>query len=247
MGNPAGVCVLPTAISVSDMQAIARELNQPETAFLLGDGNSYAIRWFSPEVEVELCGHATLASAQILWNEGWAAPDQEIVFTSPHERLIAWRGRDGAIWLSFPVLSGVADTPPKDVLASINRTPVAAARHADRWLFEFATAADVRAITPDFAALRETGIRSLIVTAPSDIAPYQIISRNFAPIVGVNEDQVTGMAHTCLAPHWRSRLGDEILCWQNSKRGGVVTTRCRDDRVELGGRACIEVRGEWIA
>jgi predicted PhzF superfamily epimerase YddE/YHI9 len=247
MGNPAGVCVLPAAISTSEMQAIARELNQPETAFLLGNGSSYAVRWFSPEVEVKLCGHATLASAQVLWSEGWAARGQEITFTSPHDRLVAKRGEDGAIWLDFPGLPGIPEAPPEDVVATIDRAPIAAARHGDRWLFEFETAQDVRDIKPDFVALRKTGVRSLIVTAPSDIAPYQIISRNFAPIVGVNEDQATGMAHICLAAHWRSRLGDEVLGWQNSKRGGVIIARSRGDRVELGGRACVEMRGEWVA
>ncbi len=242
-GNPAGVCLLDEALPAGALQQIARELAQPETAFVLGAGGDYAIQWFSPTVEVALCGHATLAAAQVLWGEGFADPAQTIRFTRGDTVLTASPGDEGLIWLDFPGFPGVAAEAPAGAFGC--RPPHRAARHADRWLFEYPTARDVRAASPDFAALIAAGVRSLILTAPSDLPDYDIVSRNFAPLVGVDEDQVTGVAHTCLAPHWRDRLGDALRCWQASPRGGGLIARSHEDRVLLGGRAIIEFGGWW--
>ena len=241
-GNPAGVCLLQEALGDDALQRIARDLAQPETAFVRQVDGGWAIRWFSPLTEVALCGHATLAAAHVLWREGLAPADRPIDFAAGETALCAMRESEDLIWLDFPALPGREAAPPDDLLACVSPAPVATMRHADRWLFEYVTAAEVRAARPDFGALARTGVRSLILTAPSDRAGYDIISRNFAPIVGVDEDQVTGVAHTCLAPHWQPRLGFELRCWQASQRGGVVLTRLRGDRVHLGGRAVLQRR-----
>ncbi|WP_414899596.1 PhzF family phenazine biosynthesis protein [Sphingomonas flavalba] len=245
-GNPAGVCVLDAALPPATMQAIAAELRQPETAFVLRTGDDWAIRWFSPVVEVALCGHATLAAACVLWNA--LGVEQHVLhFASASGPLAAERDPDGTIWLDFPATAGTPGAVPAELAACIDIGWVAAARHDDRWLLECADAAAVRAARPDFARLARTGIRSLILTARSDRPGHDIVSRNFAPIVGVDEDQVTGAAHACLAPHWHGRLGPDLTCWQASARGGTVRTRLRGDRVALGGRAVIEFAGAMPA
>lgn len=244
-GNPAGVCLLDAALPDALMQKIARELSQPETAFVQRRGEGWSIRWFSPIVEVELCGHATLAAARVLWDGGHVATGAPITFQAPTATLAARTRGDDRVWLDFPALSGVTAPAPPEVLAAIDRAPSASARHGDRWVLEYADAADIRALGVDFPALKATGVRSLIVTARADMPGFDIVSRNFAPIVGVDEDQVTGMAHTCLAPYWRARLGDELSCWQASPRGGAMSTRLIEDRVELGGRAIVEMAGRW--
>jgi len=241
-GNPAGVCVLEAPTSPQIMQLIAAELRQPETAFLLREGDHWTIRWFSPIIEVALSGHATLAAASVLWN-ALGIDEDRLRFVSTSERLAAERDRDGTIWLDFPAIPGEFADVPAELASSIDIGWVSAARHLDRWLLECRDAATVRSARPDFARLARTGVRSLILTSRSDVTEYDIVSRNFAPIVGIDEDQVTGAAHACLAPHWRDRLGEELICWQASQRGGSVRTRLRGDRVSLGGRAIIEFAG----
>jgi len=245
-GNPAGVCILDAPLEGSSMQQVAAELRQPETAFLLRVENGWSIRWFSPETEVDLCGHATLAAASALWDQGLVDKDKAISFFAAIGGLSAMRSSDGLVWLDFPALPGHAERPDPAVLESVNIAPTRSAKHADRWLFEYDDAASVRELKPDFERLRRSGARSLIVTAASDVPSYDIVSRNFAPIVGVNEDQVTGVAHTCLAPYWLDRLGPELRCWQASARGGAVKTRLEGGRVALGGLAVMEFAGSMI-
>lgn len=246
-GNPAGVCFINDGASMSTtaLQEIARELNQPETAFLQRAGeHSWRIRWFSPTTEVALCGHATLAAAHVLWCELRTEADT-IDFESASGRLSAHR-TDALIWLDFPAIMGVTDEqPPRAVVDCVNIPPLRSSRHNDRWVFEYESAAQVRALKPHFRALAATGIRALVVTAPSDLEEFDIVSRNFAPLVGVDEDQATGAAHCCLAPLWEARLGPDLRCHQASARGGVLLTRCRGDRVRLGGHAIVELAGDW--
>jgi len=240
-GNPAGVCLVDQNLDAAQMADIAAALNQPETAFVAREGDDWRVRWFSPRVEVALCGHATLAAAHVLWSELGVARDP---LTFHYAGGLLGARRDGAsIVLDFPAIIGAMETPSIDLLACVERAPIRSARHADRWIFEYATARDVRDLKPDFARLAATGVRSLIVTARSDDRDYDIVSRNFAPIVGVNEDQVTGAAHCCLGPYWLERLGPDLRCWQASRRGGALRVRTRGDRVELGGQAAIEFAG----
>ena len=246
-GNPAGVCLLEEAASDSEMQAIATELRQPETAFLLGEGQDRPIRWFSPEVEIDLCGHATLAAAHVLWETGQVDRDRPLSFASQRKGVLtATKLPDGPISMDFPASFGAPREPDTSVIAAIDAVPISAALFSDRWVFEFKTADQVRGVRPDFAALKATGARSLFITAPSDQDEYDIISRNFAPIVGVNEDQVTGAAHTCLATYWQSRLGNRLRCWQASQRGGGMITELLGDRVMLQGQARIEFTGTFL-
>lgn len=244
-GNPAGVCVLPAPIDARRMQAVAAELRQPETAFVIRHADHYTIRWFSPLTEVDLCGHATLAAAQVLWAEAGATEPILRFDTVNGASLAARRDDAGTIWLDLPAVRGTTETVPDALAGCAGADWIAASRHDDRWILECRDAKSVRAAQPDFDRLAETGIRSLILTAVSDTPHHDIISRNFAPIVGVNEDQVTGTAHACLAPYWCDRLGTELRCWQASQRGGALRTRLSDGRVELGGRAVIEFEGRW--
>lgn len=245
-GNPAGVCILPTnQIANSVLQSVATELNQPETAFLSRSDLGWRLRWFSARTEIALCGHATLAAAHVLWSR-LGVQDTRIGFATASGPVWA-RKADDMIWLDFPAIAGEARPAPADVLASVDREPVRAARHADRWVFEYDRARDVRDLQPDFARLRQTGIRSLIVTSRSDAPEFDIVSRNFAPIVGVDEDQVTGAAHCCLGPYWRDCLGLHLRCWQASRRGGALEVITEGERVQLGGRAVIELDARWVA
>jgi len=245
-GNPAGVCLLEgdTSNAAKALQDIARELNQPETAFVhLTRDPPWRIRWFSPMTEVALCGHATLAAAHVLWSE-FGVRENAIAFESASGPLAAHLS-DGIIWLDFPAITGAAEEPPLALLECVDILPSRSTRHGDRWVFEYNSAAHVRALKPRFRALAATGVRALVATAPSDLEEFDIVSRNFAPIVGVDEDQATGAAHCCLAPLWRPRLGPELRCHQASARGGVLFTRYRGDRVLLGGCAIIELAGGW--
>lgn len=246
-GNPAGVCILPAPIDARRMQAVAAELRQPETAFVVRHGDHYAIRWFSPLTEVDLCGHATLAAAHVLWTEAGMEETTLRFVTANGTSLDARCDEVGTIWLDLPAVPGAVEAVPDALAACAGTDWIAASRHDDRWILECRDAESVRAARPDFARLAETAIRSLILTAVSNTPHHDIISRNFAPIVGVNEDQVTGTAHACLAPYWRDRLGTELRCWQASQRGGSLRTRLKDGRVELGGRAVIEFEGLWKA
>jgi PhzF family phenazine biosynthesis protein len=246
-GNPAAVCVLAQAADERWMRAVAAELNLSETAFLHPEADGYRLRWLTPAIEVELCGHATLASAHVLWESGRLAPDQRARFYTRSGLLTA--ERDGArIVLDFPVLRverraelpGLADalgTP----LPLVARTP------DGRVLVLLESVAAVRGLAPDFRALRALAVRGVIATAASDDARFDFVSRYFAPAAGVDEDPVTGSAHCALAPFWSERLGkDELVGYQASERGGVVHTRVRGERVLLGGLAVTVQRGEIL-
>jgi PhzF family phenazine biosynthesis protein len=245
-GNPAAVCLLPSARDDAWMQLVAREMNLAETAFLIPRDDGYSLRWFTTTVEVDLCGHATLASAHVLWEAGHLAAGDTARFHTRSGLLTAVR-RDGRIWLDFPALRETPAPAP----AGLDRALGAAIRHFGvnpiDSLAEVDSEETVRAIRPDLAALRSFGGRGLIVTSRSrDGAntPYDFVSRFFAPGAGIDEDPVTGSAHCCLGPFWEARLGkSELTGYQASARGGIVLVRCRGDRVELGGHAVTVLRG----
>ena len=249
-GNPAAVCLLPAAEpwpSDAWLQNVAREMNLSETAFLTHrDGGEYELRWFTPAVEVALCGHATLASAHFLWESGANAP--ALTFhTRKSGALTAARTSNGEIELDFPAQPAVACAPPYGLLDALGVKAVAVARNPDDLLVEVATAADVRALKPDFAALAPVDCRGVIVTAASDDPRYDFVSRFFAPRAGVNEDPVTGSAHCCLAVWWGERFGKtELTGFQASERGGAVRVRRDGSRVKLIGRAVTVSRGELL-
>jgi PhzF family phenazine biosynthesis protein len=247
-GNPAAVCVLPEAREERWMQAVAREMNLSETAFLVrrADG-AFDLRWFTPAAEVELCGHATLASAHVLWSEGHLPAGETARFLTASGELRADR-RKPWIELDFPATAPVPAAAPPGLAAALGIEPLAVLSSRFDFLVEVASEAAVRALEPDFRALRSLGVRGVIVTAQASTADFDFVSRFFAPGVGVDEDPVTGSAHCALAPFWGARLGRvEMTGFQASARGGVVRVRSAGDRVILGGQAVTVLRGELTA
>ena len=243
-GNPAGVCLLTEPRDERWMQAVAREMNLSETAFLLREGEEFRLRWFTPAVEVELCGHATLASAHVLWEEGMLAPSETARFATRSGELRASR-RGDLIELDFPAKPEQPAEPPENLLEALGVRPLYLGRNQFDYLLLLDSEEAVRAVSPDFALLRRVNVRGVIVTAPSARAEFDFVSRFFAPAVGVDEDPVTGSAHCCLGPFWAARLGkNELVGHQVSARGGVVNVRVAGDRVFLGGRAVTVLRGE---
>ena len=244
-GNPAAVCVLPAARDEGWMQAVAREMNLSETAFLVAHADGYDLRWFTPTVEVDLCGHATLASAHVLWESGQLPAEAQARFHTRSGLLTAQRRGDW-IELDFPARPATElASPPAEVLRALGVEPVFAGRTKDDYLIEVRDEETVRQASPDFSQLKRADLRGAIVTARATSAGYDFVSRFFAPGAGIDEDPVTGMAHCSLGPYWRGRLGkDEFTAYQASARGGTVRVRVGGDRVYLGGQAVTVLRGE---
>jgi predicted PhzF superfamily epimerase YddE/YHI9 len=256
-GNPAAVCLLPAPREEAFLQAVAREMNLAETAFLVRrDGDGWDLRWFTPTVEVALCGHATLASAHVLWQTGALAASEIARFHTLSGLLTAERRGDWIV-LDFPAeppaavpesSPGSPGSPGSPVLAeALGARPLWVGRNRFDYLVELPSEAAVRELAPDLRALKTLPVRGVIVTAraPAEDPPYDFVSRFFAPAAGVDEDPVTGSAHCALGPFWRDRLGkDDLLARQVSARGGTVRVGVRGDRVELGGQAVTVLRGE---
>ncbi len=243
-GNPAAVCLLPEPRPDAFMAAVAREMNLSETAFLFPEGEGFRLRWFTPAVEVDLCGHATLASAWVLFEQGLAPSDRAIRFHSRSGPLEA-RRRDAGIELDFPAKLENADTAPAGLAAALGFEPLYVGRNEFDYLVLAPDAATVRHLVPDIAALKSLPVRGVIVTAPSDDPEHDFVSRFFAPAVGVDEDPVTGSAHCCLGPFWSGRLGrSDLRAFQASPRGGRLRVRVAGDRVFLAGNAVTVLRGE---
>jgi len=243
-GNPAAVCVLGDDASPSDawMAAVAAEMNLSETAFVQarGDGH-WDLRWFTPKVEVDLCGHATLATAHVLWNEA-RTEGEHLAFHTRSGVLTARNGGD-LIELDFPALANEVVDAPDGLAEALGAVPVATARNVHDLLAELPDAATVRSLTPDFSAIAEIDARAVVVTARSD--RYDFVSRCFGPRVGINEDPVTGSAHCALATYWAERLGrTEFRAFQASARGGALRVTLAGDRVRLGGAAVTIARGQ---
>ena len=247
-GNPAAVCVLPQAADAGFMQHVAREMNLSETAFLVrrADGG-FDLRWFTPTVEVALCGHATLASAHVLWDEGHLAHTEPARFCTKSGWLTC--RQDGAwIAMDFPAKLEEPAAPPAELGAALGAPMKYVGKNAFDYLVEVDSEATVRALTPDHAALRRLPVRGVIVTAPAASSAYDFVSRFFAPGSGIDEDPVTGSAHCALAPFWAARLGkSNMTAYQASPRGGVVKVSVQGDRVLLSGQAVTVLRGELIA
>ena len=246
-GNPAAVCLLPEPAGETWMQSVAGEMNLAETAFLVRRSPGvYGLRWFTPLVEVDLCGHATLAGAHVLWEEGIEAGDAGLRFETRSGVLRAVRDADW-IELDFPAEPAEPAEPPRGLIEALGVTPRYVGRNRFDYLVEVDSEAAVRAVAPDLPALRRIGGRGVIVTSRAAGVPaagrpaaerFDFVSRFFAPAVGIDEDPVTGSAHCCLGPYWQRRLGRETLTgYQASARGGVVRVRVAGDRVHLGGQA----------
>ncbi len=244
-GNPAAVVVLDDDAAWPDtewMQSFASEVNWSETAFVRRDHAGFALRWFTPGAEVDLCGHATLATAHVLWKTRRLAPDETARFDTRSGELRAVRLDDGAIELDFPALPPEPTEAPTGLLESLGvgaDAVEAVARSRFDLLVVVHDAATVQRLRPDFRGLRIVDARGVIVSAPAeDGDEAQFVSRFFAPAVGVDEDPVTGSAHCVLTPYWSARLGlDSMVARQVSRRGGELRLSLRGDRVGIGGRA----------
>lgn len=247
-GNPAAVALLDSAADVSWMQAVAGEMNLAETAFLVpaGERGRYGLRWFSPRVEIPLCGHATLASAHALWSEGH--DDSEVLVFDTMSGELRARRVEGQIELDFPARSTEDADLPDGLVAALGVTAVRSAIADDGYqLVEVATAAEVRAMSPDFAAVEAASPHAVIVTAAGDdSAGAAIVSRVFGPAVGIPEDPVTGSAHCVLATWWSGRVGTGFLAEQASARGGFLHVTLDGERVRLRGTAVTVLRGELV-
>jgi PhzF family phenazine biosynthesis protein len=240
-GNPAAVCILEIECSEDWMKSVALEMNLSETAFLRRQPDGYDLRWFTPRREVNLCGHATLATAHILWETGRLAPDQPARFHTKSGLLTATREGDW-IAIDFPARLATPADPNPDVNRAIGVSPIsvqkATSPQGDIYLLQVESAQSVRSMTPDFVRLAATGIRSVIITARSDSPGCDFVSRYLAPGVGVNEDPVTGSAHCYLTPFWGTKLGkNSMVGYQASHRPGFVRCEWNGERVILKGQA----------
>jgi PhzF family phenazine biosynthesis protein len=243
-GNPAGVCILPKPTSESWMQSVAKEMNLSETAFLVREEDGFQLRWFTPAVEVKLCGHATLASAHILWETGTLASGEQARFHTLSGLLTADQRGDW-IELDFPAKIEEPAEPLEELAAALGANPTYVGKNVFDYLVEIESEEIVRSLEPDFALLKKLPVRGVIVTARSSSDNYDFVSRFFAPAVGVNEDPVTGSAHTCLTPYWAKKLGkDEMMAYQASERGGVLRVCLKGDRVLISGQAVTVLVGE---
>jgi len=245
-GNPAAVCLLPAPRDEGWMQCVAREMNLSETAFLETRNDGFALRWFTPTTEVLLCGHATLASAHVLWEEGHLAPAQQARFHTKSGLLTGDRAGEW-IELDFPATREESAPMPSGLAEALGATPKYVGRNQFDYLVEVDAEETVRSLAPNHAALAALPVRGVIVTSRAASAAYDFVSRFFAPGSGVAEDPVTGSAHCALGPFWQARLGkSELVGYQASARGGVVRVRVAGDRVKLGGKAVTILRGELL-
>lgn len=233
-GNPAAVCLLDAWPDNALLQSIAAENNLSETAFLVKDGARYQLRWMTPVTEVELCGHATLAAAFVVFNHIDPALN-EVVFDTLSGELRVRRG-NGMLHMDFPALPPVPCTCPPELLAALGTPPQEVLRSPSYYLARFDSADTIRALQPDMEKLKTLDLMATIVTAPGDAEDF--VSRVFGPKVGIPEDPVTGSAHCALAPYWGKRLGKDVLsARQVSRRGGNVGCELKSDRVLLSGAA----------
>jgi PhzF family phenazine biosynthesis protein len=243
-GNPAAVCILTEPRDDAWMQDLAREMNLSETAFLSRQEDGFNLRWFTPALEVALCGHATLASAHILWEIGLVSPEEPARFHTLSGLLTAERKGDW-IELNFPATPDQPATAPPRLEQALGLTPKYTGKSKFDYLFEVETEDYVRNLKPDFTLLKTIQVRGVMVTSRAASSGYDFVSRFFAPGSGIDEDPVTGSAHCCLGPFWSQRLGkDELIAYQASRRGGTVRVRVSGERVYLSGQAITILGGE---
>ncbi len=246
-GNPAAVCVLESAADDAWMRDVAREMNLSETAYLWPESDGFRLRWFTPAVEVDLCGHATLASAHVLWETARLAPGAQARFHTRSGLLTAVR-RDAWIELDFPQKRVEPATAPPGLIDALGVAPTYVGRNQFDYLVEVESEEVVRKATPDFTRLRTVGARGVMVTSRGATAGHDFVSRFFAPGSGIDEDPATGSSHCALAPYWGAKLGKrEMVGSQASARGGTVRVRLMGERVALGGQAVTVLRGELLS
>lgn len=243
-GNPAAVCILDSYATEKWMQDVASEMNLAETAFLVPLNDGYSLRWFTPNSEVDLCGHATLASAHILWEKGYLKQDQVANFHTK-SGLLSAKINEGWIELNFPATLEEIINPPIELIEALGIEPIYVGKNIFDYLIEVKSEEIVRNIKPDFTKLMKVPMRGVIVTAKS--VEYDFVSRFFAPEVGIFEDPVTGSTHCCLGPYWDKKLGkDKLIAYQASERGGVLKVQVQGERVLISGKAVTVMEGNLL-
>ncbi len=249
-GNPAAVCWTEAGRDDAWKQAVAAEMNLSETAFVSprAAGDGFDLQWFTPAAEVELCGHATLASAHVLWETGRAPTDEPIRFHTRHRGVLTCaRPETGWIAMDFPADTVAEQAPPVGLAATLGVEPVRIVRAPYDWVVELTDEAAVRAAEPDFASLARFDMRGVALTAPGKLPGVDYVCRFFAPRLRINEDPVTGSLQCVLGPYWAARLGkDTLAAEQVSSRGGRLRVTVRGDRVDLAGQAVTVARGHWV-
>ena len=245
-GNPAGVCVLSAPRDDIWMQNVAKEMNLSETAFLIETEGGFNLRWFTPKKEVDLCGHATLASAHILWETGILQSSEEARFFTKSGLLSASK-KAGLIELDFPSEDNAETSAPNELLEGLKVKPKYIGKNRMDYIVEIGSEDEVRRLEPDFELLKKIDARGIIVTSVSNTPEYDFVSRFFAPAYGIAEDPVTGSAHCCLGPYWKRRLNKkEFNAFQASERGGSLKVRVEKERVFISGKAvtvfCAELK-----
>lgn len=243
-GNPAAVCVMTEPADETWMQQVATEMNLSETAFLYPQEDGFKLRWFTPVAEVDLCGHATLASAHVLWTEGNLPLEIQARFHTRSGLLTARRNGDW-IEMDFPNEAPAPTPTPPHLVEALGVSPILVCKNRLDYLVEVESEEALRALQPNLALLKSIGGRGVIVTSRAASPEFDFASRYFAPSFGIDEDPVTGSAHCCLGPFWQSRLNkDSFVAYQASTRGGVVRVQLKGKRVLLGGQAVTVMRGE---
>lgn len=236
-GNPAGVCLLSEKHPEEWMRAVAAEMNLSETAFVMKRGEDFDLRWFTPTVEIDLCGHATLATAHILWEKGIVAEDREIRFQT-RSGLLTIKKNWEWIEMNFPARSYRAAAENEGVVDALGANPDEVYQSGENLLLVFNDEKVIRDMKPNFSTLKQYEYHGYIVTAPAGTPGFDFVSRFFAPAIGVNEDPVTGSSHCTLAPYWQEKLRkDSMTAYQASKRGGILKVRASGERVYLSGQA----------
>ncbi|MCK5127005.1 MAG: PhzF family phenazine biosynthesis protein [candidate division Zixibacteria bacterium] len=242
-GNPAAVCLLDKPASEDWMQAVAMEMNLSETAFLYPTDTGYNLRWFTPASEVNLCGHATLASAFVLFSDNLVDKSKPVSFLTKSGELKA-SYVDGFIELDFPAIKSVPCSPPDGLLESLGVQAQYVAKAGEDYMVIVSSDEIVKDVNPDFNLLGRLPVRGVAVSGRSRF-DFDFVSRFFAPLYGINEDPVTGSAHCALAPYWANELGKtKLSAYQASARGGKLSLELKGDRVLLSGKAVITLRGK---
>lgn len=246
-GNPAAVCLLPGEKQASWMQSVAAEMNLSETAFVHPHNGGYKLRWFTPVAEVNLCGHATLATAHVLWESGKVESQQSIEFYT-NSGILTTQNFNGYIEMDFPSESAEKCVEPKALSEALGISPIKVLMCQSDYLVVLENEDAVKYLQPDLKALKDIAVRGVIVTAHSNSDEYDFVSRFFAPRLGIDEDPVTGSVHCVLAPYWADKLGKQHLkARQLSQRGGMLDLSLQNGRVLIRGEACTVLKGELYA
>ncbi len=246
-GNPAAVCILSEKMEDDWMQNLAAEMNLSETAFIYREGKNFNLRWFTPSSEVDLCGHATLASAHTLWEAGEVSSEETIDFDTKSGILTAEKNEKW-IELNFPAEIEEAADIPENMNKALGQIEIVySGKNRMDYLLEVESEEIVKNIEPDFDLLKKIDTRGIIVTAISASDKYDFVSRFFAPNIGITEDPVTGSAHCCLGPYWSEKLNkNSLIGFQASERGGTVRVKADGNRINLSGKAVTIFRGELL-